>query len=146
LPATAIDRDVEQHLRTKEIRYTPGRRAVVTGLAAAVGPRSAAELHADINNLVPLSSLYRTLAVLEEAGVIVPHFGTKGLTRYELAEWITGHHHHLICISCGAVDDIDIPAPHESEVRRLVDEIGETANFTPVNHTLDIEGKCARCQ
>lgn len=146
MPTTAIDRDVEQHLKTKELRYTRGRRAVVTGLAAADGPRSAAELHGDINSRVPLSSLYRTLTVLEAAGVIIPHFGTKGVTRYELAEWITGHHHHLICISCGAVEDIDIAAGYESEVRRLVDEIGETANFTSMSHALEIEGKCARCR
>lgn len=145
MPSSSIDRDVENQLKDHEARYTKGRRLVVAALAGAEGPRSAAELHAAIGQDVPLSSIYRSLAVLEEAGVTVPHFGTKGLTRYELAEWISGHHHHLICVVCGAVEDIDVPPSHESRVMQAVDAIGALAKFTPINHTLDIEGRCARC-
>ncbi len=50
---------------------------VVHALAAAAGPRSAAELNTDIGATVPLSSLYRTLAVLEETNIIAPHFGAR---------------------------------------------------------------------
>ena len=110
MTTTSLDRDVERRLRSHEIRYTRGRRTVVAALAASEGPRSAAELHAAIGPGVPLSSLYRSLAVLEEAGVVVPHFGAKGLTRYELAEWITGHHHHVVCVACGTVEDIALAA------------------------------------
>lgn len=145
MPNVTIDREIEQHLGKRAIRYTKGRRIVIAALARADGPRSAAELHVDIRNQVPLSSLYRSLAVLEEAGVVVPHFGTKGLTRYELAEWLTGHHHHVICVSCGTVEDIDVPAPLESQVRQLVTEIGASIEFLPIDHTLEIEGRCARC-
>ena len=146
MPKTSIDRDVEHHLRSRDIRYTKGRRVVVAALAGADGPRSAAELHADIGSSVPLSSLYRSLAVMEEAGVLVPHFGTKGLTRYELAEWIAGHHHHVICINCGSVEDIDVPPSHEVRVREIVDEIAALIDFTPIDHTLEIEGRCSRCR
>ncbi len=142
---TTLDRAVEQRLRDQDVRYTRGRREVVAALAAADGPRSAAEVHAGIADRVPLSSLYRTLAVLEEAGVVVPHFGAKHVTRYELGEWLTGHHHHLICVGCGAVEDVEIPAPQESTVRRLVDEIAANAQFTALDHALEIEGRCARC-
>ena len=142
---SSLDRDVENHLRDLNVRYTKGRRILVTVLAGSDGPRSAAELHAEIGPTVPLSSLYRSLAVLEEAGVVVPHFGTKLLTRYELAEWITGHHHHVICVNCGAVEDIDIPANHEDGIRKVVEDISALIEFTPVNHTLEIEGRCIRC-
>ena len=145
MPNAAIDREIEQHLSKREIRYTSGRRIVISALAQSDGPRSAAELHDEIGNRVPLSSLYRSLAVLEEAGVVVPHFGTKGLTRYELAEWLAGHHHHVICVSCGAVEDIDVPAPLEAQVRQLVNDIGASIEFSPIDHTLEIEGRCARC-
>ncbi len=141
----SLDREVESRLRDRDVRYTRGRRRVVGALAAADGPRTAAELHDEIGQAVPLSSLYRSLAVLEDAGVVVPHFGVKGLTRYELGEWLTGHHHHLICIDCGAVDDISIPQPQEVRVRRLVDEISSIAAFTPLAHAVEIEGRCARC-
>ena len=145
MPTSSIDREVEQRLRASDVRYTRGRRSVVAALVVADGPKSAAELHGLIGSAVPLSSLYRSLAVLEDAGVVVPHFGAKVLTRYELAEWIAGHHHHLICLECGAVEDIDVPVQIEERVRTAVAEIGDRAGFVPSGHVLEIEGRCARC-
>lgn len=142
---TSIDREVESRLAEHDVRYTRGRRMVVAGLSSADGPLSAAELHAGVGSELPLSSLYRSLAVLEEVGVLAPHHGTKGLTRYELAEWLRGHHHHLICTQCGAVEDVAVTDRHESQVERVVDEISSAASFTPVSHALEIEGRCARC-
>jgi Fe2+ or Zn2+ uptake regulation protein len=142
---TTTDREVENRLQQHQVRYTTGRRAVINSLAGAPGPRSAAELHAEIGTSVPLSSLYRSLTVLEEFGVVQPHFGAKGITRYELAEWLKGHHHHLICINCGSVDDIELPHPIEQQVRALVGDIGSMASFMPINHALEIEGRCGSC-
>jgi len=146
VPTQSLDRDVEKRLSDRDVRYTRGRRTVVTALNSADGPMSAAELHERIGTDVPLSSLYRTLAVLEEAEVVMPHFGTRGITRYELAEWLTGHHHHLLCVSCGTVDDIDVPQPIEDEVRVIVDKIAALATFAPSGHALEIEGRCTKCQ
>jgi Fur family ferric uptake transcriptional regulator len=140
-----LDREVEQRLGDHDARYTRGRRVVVSALAASDGPRSAAELHREIGPAVPLSSLYRSLTVLEEAGVVMPHHGARSLTRYELAEWLAGHHHHLVCVACGLVEDIEIPRRHESRVKSLVAELSERASFTPLNHALEIEGRCSRC-
>ncbi|NNF63335.1 MAG: transcriptional repressor [Acidimicrobiia bacterium] len=140
-----FDREVEARLSETAVRYTSGRRRVVGALAAADGPRSADELHRELGSTVPLSSIYRTLAVLQTANVVVPHFSAKGVTRYELAEWLMGHHHHLICIDCGVVEDIPIPQPLERQVRELVEVIGSRVAFKPVNHALEIEGTCGRC-
>jgi Fe2+ or Zn2+ uptake regulation protein len=140
-----LEREVESRLLATRVRYTSGRRRLVDELARAEGPMSAAELHAGLHGRVPLSSIYRSLAVLEEAGVLVPHLGQKGLTRYELAEWLRGHHHHLVCLECGSVDDVELPASHEASVAALVREIGSAAGFEPAGHALEIEGRCARC-
>ncbi|MGI9649432.1 MAG: Fur family transcriptional regulator [Acidimicrobiia bacterium] len=145
MTSTSLDREVEKRLGEHEIRYTRGRRVVVSALAASDGPRSAAELHDEIGPAVPLSSLYRSLAILEEAGVVIPHHGARTLTRYELAEWLAGHHHHLVCIVCGSVEDVEIPRRHEAEVRGLVDDISAAASFVPINHALEIEGRCVKC-
>ncbi|MBT8200843.1 MAG: transcriptional repressor, partial [Acidimicrobiia bacterium] len=114
-------------------------------LASSDGPRSAAELAVDIGPSVPLSSLYRSLTVLEQAGVLIPHHGARSVTRYELAEWLLGHHHHLVCSNCETVEDIEIPKSHEDRVRTLVDEIAASVAFEPQGHTLEIEGLCSRC-
>lgn len=146
MPITSLDREVEQRLRDSDVRYTKGRRTVVNFLNSSSGPMSAAELHSAIGDDVPLSSLYRTLAVLEEAEIVVPHFGARSVTRYELAEWITGHHHHLVCVNCGVVEDVDVPPSHESEVNEVVGRIAELAGFNPASHVLEIEGTCRRCR
>lgn len=142
---TPMDREVEGRLSDHDVRYTKGRRAVVETLAGSEGPRSAAELHADMERGMPLSSLYRSLAVLEQAGVVSPHYSTKGVTRYELAEWLTGHHHHLVCVSCGVVEDIDLPKALEEDLRGIVKKVGARASFRPTDHALEVDGFCARC-
>lgn len=141
----SLDREVEKRLHAHDVRYTRGRRKVVSALVGADGPKSAAELYAEVGSAVPLSSIYRTLTVLEESGVVVPHLGARGLTRYELAEWITGHHHHLICVRCGVVEDIAIPQSQEAQVRDLVEDIGSLVSFSPMSHALEIEGRCSKC-
>jgi Fur family ferric uptake transcriptional regulator len=114
-------------------------------MAAAPGPMSAAELSDLLGAEVPLSSLYRTLAILEDAGVAVHHLAAKGLTRYELAEWLMGHHHHLVCVVCGSVADVEIPEGEEGTLRALVSGIARRNGFTPTDHALEIEGRCAEC-
>ena len=144
MASAAMHTEVEKRLADIDARYTLGRRAVVSALAGADGPRSAAELHDDLGRDVPLSSLYRTLSVLEQAEIVAPHHGARSITRYELAEWLTGHHHHLVCLECGAVEDVDVPERVESEVRSLVAGIAGRA-FEALGHSLEIEGRCARC-
>lgn len=138
-------RQVESRLADQEVRYTRGRRAVVDVLARSEGPLGAAEVNERLGGAVPLSSVYRSLAVLEEAGILIPHFGSRGLTRYELAEWLRGHHHHLVCIDCGTVEDITLPDTMEAEMDRMVLGIGSTTRFEALNHSLEIEGRCQRC-
>ena len=142
---TSLDREVENRLASHQVRYTGGRLAVVAALAGSDGPLSASELYAETGGALPLSSIYRSLTVLEEAGVLAPHHGAKGLTRYELAEWLKGHHHHLVCIDCGAVEDVAVADHHETQVDEVVTAISSKASFTPLNHALEIEGRCARC-
>jgi Fur family ferric uptake transcriptional regulator len=142
---STLDRQVELRLLDNDVRFTKGRRAVVDAMAAAPGPMSAAELSDLLGAEIPLSSLYRTLAILENAGVAVHHLAAKGLTRYELAEWLTGHHHHLVCVVCGSVSDVEIPEGEEESLRSLVSRIARTGDFTPTDHALEIEGRCAEC-
>lgn len=142
---STLERQVELRLLEHDVRFTTGRKAVVSTLASASGPMSAAELVDAMEGAVPLSSLYRTLSVLQDAGVVAHHLGAKGLTRYELAEWLAGHHHHLVCIDCGSVADIEIPPGQEERVRSLVREIASKASFDPTDHALEIEGHCAKC-
>ncbi|MDP9495985.1 MAG: transcriptional repressor [Actinomycetota bacterium] len=143
--SSTIDREIEARLGAAGVRYTRARRAVVGALARVDGPRSASELHEEMERGVPLSSLYRSLSVLDEAGVLEPHNSLKGLTRYELAEWLAGHHHHLVCLSCGTVEDIQLSAEIEARLEQLVETVTDEMSFSASGHTLEVHGRCARC-
>ncbi len=145
MTTATLEREAQSRLAAYGVRFTRGRRAVVLALAEAQGPRTVAELAEVLGPSVPVSSLYRTLTVLEESGVVVPHYGTRGLTRYELAEWATGHHHHLVCIECGTVDDLEIPEGLEQRVEAVVEELADDQGFEPAGHSLEIEGRCRSC-
>lgn len=140
-----LHESVRRRLAEHEVRYTNGRRAVVTTLVKLGGPESAAELHRRLRR-VPLSSLYRSLTVLDEAGVLVKHHDTDGLARFELAEWLTGHHHHVVCIDCGSVADVELSADAEAVLDRLAEEVGREAGYTVSGHNLEVEGVCGSCQ
>lgn len=146
MTTTNLERQVEGRLRDHDTRFTKGRRTITKSLNASDGPLSAADLYAAIGDEVPLSSIYRSLSVLEQAGVVSPHYSTKGMTRYELAEWLTGHHHHLVCVICGQVEDIEIPPEIETQLETIVDQIGSDVSFAPNNHALEIEGHCSSCK
>ncbi|GIU97553.1 MAG: hypothetical protein KatS3mg013_1356 [Actinomycetota bacterium] len=133
-------------LRLREIghRYTAQRRALVEALAAAAGrPRSTSELLEGAG--VPQSSAYRNLAALEQAGVVRRVVTDEEFARYELAEELTGHHHHLICSSCGRVEDVTVPPSLERDVDRTLDRIARRAGFAVVEHRLDLIGTCGGC-
>ena len=142
--AQPLERDVEQRLAGHGVRFTSGRRRVLDAITAADGPRTATEIHSSLD-AVPLSSLYRSLGVLTDAGVLALHHGADETTRYELSESLSEHHHHLVCVSCGAISDVAASEEQEATVDRLVVALADTAGFTVTGHRLEIEGMCVRC-
>lgn len=140
-----VHRTADERLRRDGQRYTANRRALVDVLAGIDGPVTMAEVLASADGLAQ-SSAYRNLAVLEEAGVVHRLVAADDTTRYELAEDLTGHHHHLICSSCGAVVDIEVPAALEAAIGELGEAVGRAHGFEVAQHRLDLLGTCADCR
>lgn len=140
-----LERDVQQRLADHGVRFTSGRRKVLDAFTSADGPRTAAEIHDDLDT-VPLSSLYRSLSVLVDAGVLALHHGADEITRYELSESMSEHHHHLVCVSCGSISDVAATEGQEATLGKLVDGLASPAGFVVSGHRLEIEGWCARCR
>lgn len=143
-PGTELHEFVRRRLAERDVRYTTGRQALITTLVRLTGPESAADLHQLVN--VPLSSLYRSLTVLDEAGVLEKHHNADGLARFELAEWLTGHHHHLVCVDCGEVEDVELAADEETLIDELAAAVAEKTGFQMTGHNLEVEGICAACR
>lgn len=141
-----LDSQITERLALDGLRFTRGRREVVEALLASDGPMSANELSDVLGDGAPLSSIYRSLAILTDSDILTVHLATKGLARYELSEWLVGHHHHLVCTECGSVEDIHVSASHEERLREVVDAVASVASFIPSSHALEIDGRCAQCQ
>ena len=125
-------------------RYTASRRRVVDTLQAAGRPLTIPEILAD-NPALPQSSAYRTLAVLTQAGVVRRIVATDEFARFELAEDLTEHHHHLICANCGMVEDVPASAGLEQSVHTAATQIARSTGFHTQRHRVDLVGLCARC-
>ena len=125
-------------------RYTPSRRALVEVLGDAGRPLAIPEVVERAGSL-PQSSVYRNLAVLEQAGAVRRVASADEFARYELDEEITGHHHHLVCLQCGAIADYTPPTGVERSVRRAIEVVAADTGFRPQSHRLDLLGLCERC-
>jgi Fe2+ or Zn2+ uptake regulation protein len=110
------------------------------------GPQTAAEIHGQVGSTVPLSSLYRSLSVLTDTNVLSAQHGSDGVIKFELAEWITGHHHHLVCTSCGTVVDVTPTIDQEEAMEQLVEKMAHDAGFNVTGHRFEIEGTCRSCR
>ena len=128
-----------ERLRADGQRYTTNRRAVVDLLEASDRPLSIPQMLADRTDLAQ-SSVYRNLVVLEDAGVVRRIVTNDEFSRYELAEDLTHHHHHLICSECGRVDEFS-----DSDLDALIRRNASDVGFTLAGHSLELYGRCSAC-
>ena len=123
------------------VRPTRQRRAVVAALADVEVFSSAQEIHALLRSRgddVGLTTVYRTLQALADYGEIDVLRTPDGESVYRQCS--TGHHHHLVCRSCGRTVEIEGPA-----VESWADKTAAQHGFAEVEHTLEIFGTCTAC-
>ena len=136
---------VLQRLRHDGQRYTANRRQIVEALDAVQHPLTIPEI-LDANADLAQSSVYRNLVVLEQAAVVTKIVTSSEWGRYELAEDLTGrHHHHAICSECGVVRDVELPGKLERSIDGLLASVGVDIGFVVEEHRLDLVGRCREC-
>ncbi len=137
---------VEKSLRSQGIRYTSNRRALVSALNQTIGPLTVDQIYRATDPRVPFSSIYRELRALVDAQVLSLHHTADRSNRFELAEWLSGHHHHLVCVRCMAITDISLNSEAEHRLATLGEEAANGAGYLITDHTLEIEGVCPTCR
>ena len=141
----ALHEAVALRLARCDQRYTHLRHALVETLAAAGRPLNIPEILAATPAL-PQSSAYRNLTALIEAGVARRVAGTDDHGRFELAEELSSHHHHLVCANCGKVDDI-APSPRlERAMAEAARAAAESQGYAVTDHRFDLVGVCPACR
>jgi Fur family transcriptional regulator, ferric uptake regulator len=130
----------EHALREAGLRATRQRLTVLEALRGREGSVTAQDLHMELRQSgdpVGLTTVYRTLASLAEAGFL-DTFTREGEQAFRLCG--DAHHHHLVCETCNKVEEITA-----EEVERWVSQVAETRGFTVTGHRADIFGVCADC-
>jgi Fur family transcriptional regulator, ferric uptake regulator len=125
-------------------RYTTSRRTVVDTLQSAGRPLTIPEILED-NPQLPQSSAYRTLAVLTQAGVVRRIVAVDEFARFELAEDLSSHHHHLLCTSCGVVADFELSPALERRLEAAFEAAASRHDFESIHHRVDLVGLCTDC-
>jgi Fe2+ or Zn2+ uptake regulation protein len=83
---------------------------------------------------------------MEDVGIVRRLVHTTEHARYELAEDLTEHHHHLICEVCGTVRDITLTPSLERKLDTAFDDLAIDEGFVLTHHAIDLYGRCASCQ
>lgn len=116
-------------------RVTPQRRAVIDAVETLEGSFTVVDVFERARRKersLGLATVYRTVELLREAGSVRQLAGAY-------VRCHSGHHHHLVCVSCGSVEETELcGAPSASEVRRR-------HGFRVETHELEVYGRCARC-
>ena len=142
--SSSLHTTAAERLRRDGQRYTTNRRLLVELLDGADRPLTIPEL-LDRKAGIPQSSAYRNLAVLERAGVVERVVATDEFARFELAEDLTEHHHHLICSECGDVADYVVAPSVERRIEQAVEAIADETGFRIEGHRFDLIGHCQVC-
>jgi Fur family transcriptional regulator, ferric uptake regulator len=132
--------ELQETLRAKGYRLTPQRQLVldaVTDLGHAT-PDEACAWVKERSSAVNISTIYRTLELLEELGLVKHAHLSHGAPTYHAAA--APEHVHLICRVCGAITEVP-----PSTVAPLVDELERNHGFVPDVGHLTVFGTCATC-
>ncbi len=133
--------DIISKLSELGYRLTPQRVMILSAIENSADHISAEEIYAQIVTKYPqvnISTVYRTLELLEQLGLVTETNLGGGRVRYHSAE--KGHHHHLVCQECGAIIDLD-----ESVLFSLRDTLLREYKFIADLRHLAIFGRCVNC-
>ncbi|MGP1276043.1 MAG: Fur family transcriptional regulator [Caulobacterales bacterium] len=125
---------IEQICIEKGLRMTDQRRVIARVLSEAVDHPDAEEVHrraASVDNRISLATVYRTVRLFEDAGIIERHDFRDGRSRYE--EATEDHHDHLIDLKSG-----DIVEFYDEEIEKMKAAIARRLGYKLVDHRLEL--------
>ena len=127
---------IEELCAKQGMRMTEQRRVIARVLHAAEDHPDVEELYAravKIDNKISISTVYRTVKLFEDAGIIERHDFRDGRSRYETIN--EEHHDHLIDLRTGTVIEF-----RDEQIERLQEEVARRLGFKLVDHRLELYG------
>lgn len=122
-------------------RHVTKSRTTVFELLDQNQPQSIRDILKLSKGSVDRVSLYRNIDLFEKLGIVHRvYIGWK--YKLELTDHFVAHHHHLSCLNCGKVIDIE----DEGNISSFIHHVVTKYDFTPVRHQFEIEGYCKTCK
>jgi len=132
-----------EYLARNGLKSTIQRDLIIKEFFKTKGHVSVEELHAKLRGThasIGLATVYRTLKILADAGLAHERRFNDGFTRYEFSSPSDRHHDHIVCLSCGLVQEFENP-----EIEELQRNVAEQHAFKMEDHKLEIYGFCHKC-
>lgn len=130
-------------LRAKKLKATPRRVLLLKALHKTQRPLSVEALRLTLGGRMNEVTIYRALDALVREGLVV-RIGISNIREhYEIVPLTRAHHHHhLVCSTCGDVEDVDVPEPTDFEKNILK----QSKRFKKItSHSLEFFGLCRAC-
>lgn len=125
-------------LKEKGLKTTTARIAVLNLLEEENNPTDVITIAKGLSDQADQATVYRTLEILTNKGIINRLEFGEGKYRYEIQK---NHHHHLICTNCNKIEDV------EGELIGEIEKgIKEKKGFLVKSHSLEFFGLCKNCQ
>jgi len=137
--------DLKKMLKERGYKLTPQRQAVLDIIVKHDGehlsPEEIYDLVKETQPEIGLATVYRTLLLLDDMGLVYKLNLDDGLTRYELNNQKEDHrHHHLICMGCKKIFEVQ-----EDLLDNLEEQILRKNKFKVVDHKVKFYGYCEDC-
>lgn len=130
-------------LKKSSERTTPIRTALIEILSKSKTPLTPQELLASLNKKgfrANKTTVYRQLETLQEFAIVHEVQFADRSKRYELVSE-NGHHHHLVCLKCRRIEDVEFPTDLEAQEKA----IWKKNKFKVLQHSLEFFGICRKC-
>ncbi len=134
---TTVHQDIMSVLEDRGYRPTAPRRAITNILEGKHEGFTAEEISSELPD-VGRATIFRTIKLLMEVGVICRLNLMDGAPRYSLSR--VGHHHHTVCVKCGTVGEF-----RAATVERLIRGIGNNIPGEIVGHRIELYVICDKC-
>jgi Fur family ferric uptake transcriptional regulator len=135
--------DLNEYMLKRGLRSTEQRRLIIDTFFDAhehITIDSLLKQVRAVDARVGYATVYRTMKLLSESGVVQEHKFGDGFTRYELSDE-DAHHDHLVCLECAKIIEFEEP-----QIEVLQDKVAKRYGFVVRAHKHEMYGICADCQ
>ncbi len=132
-------------------RMTVGREAILNVISRSANRLSAEEIYLQVHEDIPsigLTSVYRTMELLVNMGIVARFDFGDGRVCFELMNWPDkeSYHHHLVCPLCNTIIEYDDFLSEEIEMLQMIQsKLSKKFNFSVMNHLVQYYGLCSKC-